>query len=691
MIRRMQMGGLKCKMCGSNLDIGDSITVCKCEKCGTSQTVPDIEDDKELKLFERAGRLRFNCDFDKAAGIYNTITDSYTEEAEGYWGLILCKYGIEYADNASGKKVPVCHRISYDSVMDDEDFELVMENSDSESRAIFREEAKIIEENRKKYIQIAESEQPYDIYISYRAKDDNGDKTAVSEIAGHLYNKLTSARYRVFLSEAALKGKKQSDCEPYIYSALNSANVMLALGTSYDDYNNVWVKNEWNRYLEIAEKNKNKCLIPCYKDVDEYDIPKEFAGLKVCQLGNDDTFNNIMAEIADVVKQESVNQPAPKPEKAEPAEEIELEEIEIIEPVDINKLLDEGFSAISDKNWKKANKLFFHVLDEEPDNSKAYWGQLLVQQECTNAREMADNLYLQVIGNTSDNTYELEIRDRRQEIKDKYPVANLFSEEEYANLFDVHFNYQSGVENTKSAIAANNEHYILSDNELFKRAKQNADAEVAAGIEEFVANVNRHLDEILKNVTEKEQQEIEAARQQETAYFSKLEDAFKKADDMANANLFNSEAEYQKDHDSWEYERDNLEEARQQWVKDVEEKQKEHDEWLAVNGAAIEEWNAKKKEYNDNKQKLEYELKRLQEDKGFIEGFMAGAKAAKKDKEIMNVRIELSRLALPKEPIMPKEPVIPPEPALRREPEKPDYDIMIGRNDVLDTFRSLMA
>lgn len=685
------MGGLKCKMCGSNLDIGDSITVCKCEKCGTSQTVPDIEDDKELKLFERAGRLRFNCDFDKAAGIYNTITDSYTEEAEGYWGLILCKYGIEYADNASGKKVPVCHRISYDSVMDDEDFELVMENSDSESRAIFREEAKIIEENRKKYIQIAESEQPYDIYISYRAKDDNGDKTAVSEIAGHLYNKLTSARYRVFLSEAALKGKKQSDCEPYIYSALNSANVMLALGTSYDDYNNVWVKNEWNRYLEIAEKNKNKCLIPCYKDVDEYDIPKEFAGLKVCQLGNDDTFNNIMAEIANVVKQESVNQPAPKPEKAEPAEEIELEEIEIIEPVDINKLLDEGFSAISDKNWKKANKLFFHVLDEEPDNSKAYWGQLLVQQECTNAREMADNLYLQVIGNTSDNTYELEIRDRRQEIKDKYPVANLFSEEEYANLFDVHFNYQSGVENTKSAIAANNEHYILSDNELFKRAKQNADAEVAAGIEEFVANVNRHLDEILKNVTEKEQQEIEAARQQETAYFSKLEDAFKKADDMANANLFNSEAEYQKDHDSWEYERDNLEEARQQWVKDVEEKQKEHDEWLAVNGVAIEEWNAKKKEYNDNKQKLEYELKRLQEDKGFIEGFMAGAKAAKKDKEIMNVRIELSRLALPKEPIMPKEPVIPPEPALRREPEKPDYDIMIGRNDVLDTFRSLMA
>ena len=67
-------------------------------------------------------------------------------------------------------------------------------------------------------------------------------------------------------------------------------------------------------------------------------------------------------------------------------------------------------------------------IQPDPDSRVLFFsrGQLLVQQECTNAREMADNLYLQVIGNTSDNTYELEIRDRRQEIKDKYPVANLF-------------------------------------------------------------------------------------------------------------------------------------------------------------------------------------------------------------------------------------------------------------------------
>ena len=32
-------------------------------------------------------------------------------EAEAYWGLVLCRYGIEYVnDPATGKKVPTCHR-----------------------------------------------------------------------------------------------------------------------------------------------------------------------------------------------------------------------------------------------------------------------------------------------------------------------------------------------------------------------------------------------------------------------------------------------------------------------------------------------------------------------------------------------------------------------------------------------------
>ena len=137
---------IRCKMCGGDLSVIEGNTVCECEYCGTRQTVPNVDDDKKLKLFERANKLRANCEFDKAAGVYENIVSEYPEEAEGYWGLILCRYGIEYVDDpATGKKIPTSHRTSFDSIMDDEDFEMVMENSDAVSRSVYREEAKYIE------------------------------------------------------------------------------------------------------------------------------------------------------------------------------------------------------------------------------------------------------------------------------------------------------------------------------------------------------------------------------------------------------------------------------------------------------------------------------------------------------------------------------------------------------------------
>ena len=140
------MAVFKCKMCGGNLDVVEGMTVCECEYCGSVQTVPQLDDEKKFNLFSRANRLRFACEFDKASGVYETIIADYPEEAEAYWGLLLCKFGIEYVDDpGTGKKVPTCHRSSFDSIMEDQDFEMVMECSDPASRAVYREEAKAIE------------------------------------------------------------------------------------------------------------------------------------------------------------------------------------------------------------------------------------------------------------------------------------------------------------------------------------------------------------------------------------------------------------------------------------------------------------------------------------------------------------------------------------------------------------------
>ena len=51
------MATLKCKMCGGSLEILDGATVCVCEYCGSQQTIPNVDDEKKVKLFERANLL----------------------------------------------------------------------------------------------------------------------------------------------------------------------------------------------------------------------------------------------------------------------------------------------------------------------------------------------------------------------------------------------------------------------------------------------------------------------------------------------------------------------------------------------------------------------------------------------------------------------------------------------------------
>ena len=122
------MALFKCKMCGGTLEINAQSNVAVCEYCGTKQTVPKAEDDKKVNLFNRANRLRFANEFDKASGVYESIVEQYPEEAEAYWGLVLCKFGIEYVDDdKTGQKNPTCHRTAYESIFKDTNFEMALE------------------------------------------------------------------------------------------------------------------------------------------------------------------------------------------------------------------------------------------------------------------------------------------------------------------------------------------------------------------------------------------------------------------------------------------------------------------------------------------------------------------------------------------------------------------------------------
>ena len=76
------MAILKCKMCGGDLNVEEGKSTCECEYCGSVQTIPSLDDEKKLTLFARANRLRAACEFDKAAGVYESIVADFPEEAE---------------------------------------------------------------------------------------------------------------------------------------------------------------------------------------------------------------------------------------------------------------------------------------------------------------------------------------------------------------------------------------------------------------------------------------------------------------------------------------------------------------------------------------------------------------------------------------------------------------------------------
>lgn len=292
----------KCKMCGGDLELTPGSSVAVCKYCGTQQTAPNADNEKKTNLYNRANRLRFSNDFDKAAGVFESIVAEFPDEAEAYWGLCLCKYGIEYVDDwATGRKIPTCHRTSFDSIFSDNNFRMAMEYAYPEAQGLYHAEAKEIDRLQKAIINVAKNEPPYDIFICYKETDDNKQRTKDSVQSQDIYDALTDAGYRVFFARISLEDKLGEEYEPYIFSALMSAKVMLVVGTSFENMNAVWVKNEWGRYLQIMRKERGRVLIPCYSDMDAYDMPQEFRNLQAQDMNKVGFIQDLVRGIGKII------------------------------------------------------------------------------------------------------------------------------------------------------------------------------------------------------------------------------------------------------------------------------------------------------------------------------------------------------------------------------------------------------
>lgn len=492
------MSVIKCKMCGGDLELIEGSSVAVCEYCGSQQTVPAADNEKKLTLFARANRLHLACEFDKAAGVYESIVADFPTEAEAYWSLVLCRYGIEYVeDPATHKRVPTVNRAQYTSIFDDEDYKAAIQYADAAQRVVYEAEAKAINEIQKGILEISQKEEPFDVFICYKETDANGRRTPDSVLATDLYHQLTQEGFKVFFSRITLEDKLGTAYEPYIFAALNSAKVMVVLGTKPEYFNAVWVKNEWSRYLALIRGGARKVLIPAYRDMDPYDLPEEFSHLQAQDMSELGFMQDLIRGIKKLCQKASVD--------------VKSETVVYSAggTSSLNALIDRGNMALEDAQWEHTKEFFDQALNLEAHCGDAYLGLLLASVNAKNIDAFSGarlNQYQSLSSETievrEDNTTLIE------ETVDENAVPGFLSEEEIRNLFAYSFQIESKVSTCIHQYET--EEQYLRTNNLLNRAKQFLSAEKKDKLNKQIEIITKTLSDAIEK--EKEQDSLQEKR-----------------------------------------------------------------------------------------------------------------------------------------------------------------------------------
>lgn len=396
------MALFKCKMCGGALEINNNETVATCEYCGTQQTLPKLDDDRRANLYDRANHFRRNNEFDKAMGIYEQILNEDNTDAEAYWSLVLCRYGIEYVeDPSSHKRIPTVNRAQFTSIFDDDNYKSALQYADGYQRSIYEDEAKAINEIQKGILAISQKEEPFDVFICYKETDNNGRRTPDSVLANDLYHQLTQEGFKVFFARITLEDKLGSAYEPYIFAALNSAKVMVVLGTKPEFFNAVWVRNERSRYLALIKQGQKKMLIPAYKDMDPYDLPEEFSHLQAQDMSKLGFMQDLIRGIKKIAQADA------------PKTTVVKETVISGGNANTAPLLKRAFMFLEDGDWNSANEYCEKVLDIDPENASAYLGKLLSELRVRKQEALKD----QAEPFDHNNNYQKAVRFADEKVK----------------------------------------------------------------------------------------------------------------------------------------------------------------------------------------------------------------------------------------------------------------------------------
>ena len=179
---------------------------------------------------------------------------------------------------------------------------------------------------------------------------------------------------------------------------------MLVIGSKPEYFTAVWVKNEWSRYLKLMKADRSKLLIPCYKDMDAYELPEEFAHLQAQDMGKIGFINDIVRGIKKVIKKDE-----PKSAVKETAAAGQAANSGVA------PLLKRISLFLEDGNWQEADEYCERVLDSDPENAQAYLYKLMAKIKV----KKVEQLEYKAEPFDKEETYQKVIRFADEELKNK--------------------------------------------------------------------------------------------------------------------------------------------------------------------------------------------------------------------------------------------------------------------------------
>ena len=256
----------RCTCCGFSFSFPEGSQVFECPACGTLASLPRSTGNA-LTLLKRANDLRLALEFIKAEEGYLRVLQESPAEHEALWGRLLCLYGVEYVEEADGRRRPVVHIVRTKPMREQADFRLACEHAPEEVRKQYEREAAYIDEAQAAIHSLNATAKPYDVFLCHKTtRPGSSEKTEDFVRALNLYHFLEKNGLRTFFAPECLQGAAGSNYEAGIYHALRTARTMLVICSDPEYVNSTWVRSEWSRFLEMADEEKGKRLIPLLYD-----------------------------------------------------------------------------------------------------------------------------------------------------------------------------------------------------------------------------------------------------------------------------------------------------------------------------------------------------------------------------------------------------------------------------------------